>query len=102
MTGVTIIMGGQDFTHLITNAMRWAGEGWDTQVGDGRFLVNGEMGGHPGTGWAWAYWLGAGYAPVILAKAYLDSRHVRYEVVSDEADGEWMILTDYKAEGLSQ
>jgi hypothetical protein len=56
----------------------------------------------PAPDWTWAYWLGAGYPSVILAKAYLASEGIAYQVASDEADGEWVILTHYEADGLSR
>lgn len=96
MAAMQIVMDDGDFTHLITNAMKWAGEDWEPQIRRGRFLVDSQMDVWPGTHWKWAYWVGTGYAAVILARAYLDSQKASYQIASDETDGEWLILTDYE------
>lgn len=91
-----IIMDDDDFRLLIQNAMQWAGGGWERHIASGRF-VNAAGPARPSARWKVAYWFGENYAAVIFAKAFLDDREFRYEVVNDNVDpgGGWMILTDY-------
>ncbi len=97
-------MDDEDFDRLFHTAQEWAANmdgtaqapnsGFRHQISDGRFSLCGRENGPPSSRWKWGYWTGS-FASVILGRAFLDAGGFGYEVVSDEADGDWAILTDY-------
>lgn len=74
-----------DFNQLWDSSMEW-GESWKFQAD--RF--------DDGISWHWkhAYFFELAYANLILAREYLKSIGVSFEITNDEAGG-WVILTDY-------
>ena len=75
----------EDFTNLWDQSMEW-GNDWKVQAE--RF--------DSGISFHWqrAYFFEIAYANFILAKSYLQSIGVAFEVTHDAAGG-WVILTDY-------
>lgn len=94
---LTIEMDAFDFHTLSPIAMAWSPyfeerDGWEQQIQDGRFATY--TGESIGRYWDIAYWF-KDRSSVILARSYLRAIGEAHQVVSDEADGDWVILSDF-------
>lgn len=81
-----------DFALLYTNSMKW-GIKWADHTN--RFQTV-PFGGFVDWDLRRAYWF-ADAASMVLARAYLRSIELRFQVLSDEVDGSYVIVTDYEA-----
>jgi hypothetical protein len=78
----------QDFERLYETSMEWTQEIWGEQVSDGRFIgtVNFEH--------RFIYWFD-NYASLIAARSILYIMGKKYEVLTDEATGQWCMTSTY-------
>lgn len=93
-TAVTVRMDEHDFEQLFTNSMQWAGTDWEAH--EHRFVpLNPEAEG-PSYTWAFAYWFDS-WPSTLMARAFLEGIEQPYQLLSDESDGDYTILTDFKS-----
>jgi hypothetical protein len=85
-------MDAADFDALPVSSMQWHGQGWHDQPD--RFAPH--KGDDPiDWGMRLVYWF-ADAPAMILARAYLQARGERFQVLTDEApDAPFLIITDY-------
>lgn len=87
---ITIEMNDEDFSLLGDNSMRWAHHGWHDQPD--RFIpldkspINWDH--------EYAHWY-SDTPSMLMARAYLDGLRHSYQVLSDEAGGDYVITTDF-------
>lgn len=91
---ITLTLSHEDASRLWRSACNWAGNFEDQAH---RFETTDDQ--PPGWRWRWrhAYWMGHEYANVVLLRAYLESLGHPCEVVTDLADGQWVILTGWES-----
>lgn len=78
----------QDFENLNETSMQFKGNNWEAQ--DGRFEgpVNYDL--------DYIYWFD-NYATLMAARTILQDFGNSYEVIFDDALGQWCLITDYQA-----
>ena len=97
MSANTIIvqMDDADAETLWDNSTEW-GEAWREQERDGRFGIHNYPTQPYGDlyGFTWAYWT-ASASSMILLRSFIAARGLDYAVLTDEAEGGYVLVTDW-------
>ena len=83
---IQIDLKGADFEQLWTNSMEWMNQDWEQQAD--RFDPK------PFYSWKYAYWFDS-YAALKMAQAFINAVGSNHAIHSDEATGDWVMLTNY-------
>lgn len=95
-TTVVVVMDDEDFDMLPETSMAWAGIDWEEKH-PGRFIPARSAETEIRWNLTRAYWLGDPYASVLLARAFLQAREEEFQVLVDDSQGQFVIVTNYEA-----
>jgi len=83
---IQIDLKAADFEQLWINSMEWMNQDWEKQAD--RFDPK------PFYSWKYAYWFD-NYAALKMAQGFINAVGSNYAIHSDEATGDWVMLTNY-------